>query len=33
MKFSASMYITLFVVWISEIQKQTFGDVLQNRCT
>ena len=27
------MCITLFIVWISEIQRKSFTDVLQNRCS
>ena len=33
MKFLASMKIKLFVVRISKIQKKSFADVLQNRCS
>ena len=32
MKFLASVQSILFVVWISEIQKQLLADVLLNRC-
>ena len=32
-KFLASVKVTLFVVCISEIQKQSFADVLQNKCS
>ena len=30
---STIVYIKLFEIWISEIQKQSFADVLQNRCS
>ena len=30
MKISARVQITLFVVWISEIQKQSFADIFRN---
>ena len=31
MKFLASVKFTLFVVWISQIEKQLFADKLQNK--